>query len=191
MDEVKETAEVETEATGNDVISRSDIETVINATAARTAQAVLRHLTLDPVATAPGASNGQGAEVRTLINCFDQVEDALRIVRSRTGVSKRQHKRRAPELQRLSVLRRTLLFRLAQLEVHPMQETEKVDFRLHEVAYTTPTHDPGKDGVIDEVIWTGFLRNHHQVARSQQVIVFKYTPPRVKTVEAANQNKEK
>jgi len=150
----------------------------VQAVAERTAAEVSRRLNGHKAKPgAPTQADTKSEEMAAIIKCYDSLHDALRIIQCRSGVSKRQKRRRQPELRALLVAERVLLRHLEALGVCPMQLTDKVDYRLHEVLDTEPTCGAGEDGRVFEVCRRGFVCAE-RVLRMQQVVVLKYQPSR-------------
>jgi len=120
--------------------------------------------------------NGHDAEVRAWLACYDRVEDALHVIESRAGRSKRRKRRCAPEIRALLPVKRTILKRLAAIGVHPMPFTEFVDYSRYEPIETVPTSVRENNGRVVEVVRIGFMAGD-RVIRLQQCVVMRYTQP--------------
>lgn len=162
------------------VVTLEELEHLVRRTAEAAAEATVARLGV----TAPDGDSG--AEVRTLVALSDRVEDALHALYCRIGQSKRQRKRRAPDIRALAVVHRSILQRLNVLGVTPMPSAKRADFALHEPIELVPTQDRAQEGVVVDIVRRGFLRGN-RVLRLQQVSVLTFVPPRQHGNAGANQ----
>ena len=152
------------------------LQRVIEATAAATAETIYNRLVAQNGNDVSEHQQLDAVVIRQLLACYDRLEEVLQMVKSRSGISKRQRRRQRPLLRTLQNVQATLVKVLEASDMHPMELTERVDFSIHDVVGVFPTRRESDGGRIVELVRRGFMHTD-RIFRHQRVIVLKYAPP--------------
>lgn len=112
-------------------------------------------------------------ERRHLVNVTDGLEDLRADYMARASGSRRQRKRAALSMQRVTALIHKNQARLRALGLIPIVPGDRIDYRLHEPSGWMPISNQEQEGRIVSVDQTGYLEGD-RVWRPALVTVLKY-----------------